>query len=98
MLLVNKLAKAVAYFLIHLLSAVSLALLALLVTSPVVLTVIAVMDAINKIPSFVQGRYLLCWLIISAPFFVGFNIYTDVKVNRQKRQLKKNNKQDNGNH
>lgn len=90
MLLVNKLIKAVVYFVVRLLSAVSLALLALLVTSPAVLTVIAVMDAINKVPSLIQGRYLLCWLIISAPFFVGFNIYTDVKVYRQRHQLKDN--------
>lgn len=96
MLLINKLAKAVAYFVVRLLSAVSLALLALLVTSPAVLTVIVIMDAINKIPSLIQGRYLLCWLIVSAPFFVGFNIYTDVKVNRPKHQLK-NNKQSSDN-
>jgi hypothetical protein len=96
MLLVNKLAKAVAYFVVRLLTAISLALLALLVTSPAVLTVIVIMDAVNKIPSLVQGRYLLCWLIVSAPFFVGFNIYTDVKVNRPKHQLK-NNKQNSNN-
>lgn len=96
MLLINKLARAVAYFAVRLLSAVSLALLALLVTSPMVLTAIAIMDAVNKIPSFIQGRYLLCWLIISAPFFVGFNIYTDIEVHRPKRQLK-NNKQSSNN-
>lgn len=96
MLLINKLAKAVAYFVVRLLSAVSLALLALLVTSPAVLAVIVIMDAIDKIPSLIQGRYLLCWLIVSAPFFVGFNIYTDVKVNRPKHQLK-NNKQSSNN-
>lgn len=90
MLLLNKLAKAVAYFVVRLLSAVSLALLALLGTSPAVLTVIVIMDAINKIPSFIQGRYLLCWLIVSAPFFVGFNIYTDVKMHKTKRGLKDN--------
>lgn len=82
MLLLNKLAKAVTYFAVRLLSAISLAFLALLVTSPVVLTVIVIMDAINKIPSLIQRRYLLCWLIISAPFFVGFNIYTDVKLHK----------------
>lgn len=96
MLLLNKLAKAVTYFAVRLLSAISLAFLALLVTSPVVLTVIVIMDAINKIPSLIQRRYLLCWLVISAPFFVGFNIYTDVKVHRTKHQLK-NNKQGSNN-
>lgn len=98
MLIVNKLIKAIVYLIVRLLSAVSLALLALLVTSPVALTVISVMDALNNIPSLIQGRYLLCWLIISAPFFVGFNIYTDVKMHKSKHQLKKDNKQDNGNH
>lgn len=96
MLLLNKLAKAVTYFAVRLLSAISLAFLALLVTSPVVLTVIVIMDAINKIPSLIQGRYLLCWLIVSTPFFVGFNIYTDIKVHRPKHQLK-NNKQNSNN-
>lgn len=96
MLLVNKLVKAVVYFAVRLLASVSLALLALLVTSPVMLTVITVMDAINKIPSLIQGRYLLCWLIVSAPFFIGFNIYTDVKINKPKHQLK-NNKQSSDN-
>lgn len=92
MLIVNKLAKAVAYFAVRLLSAVSLAILALLVTSPVVLTVITVMTVINKIPSFIQGRYPLCWLIVSVPFFVGFNIYTDIKMHKT-RHKSKNNKQ-----
>ena len=96
MLLVNKLVKTVVYFAVRLLASVSLALLALLVTSPVMLTVITVMDAINKIPSLIQGRYLLCWLIVSAPFFIGFNIYTDVKINKPKHQLK-NNKQSSDN-
>ena len=96
MLLVNKSVKAIVYFAVRLLSAVSLAILALLVTSPVVLTAIAIMDAVNKIPSFMQGRYLLCWLIVSTPFFVGFNIYTDIKVYRQRHQLK-NNKQNSDN-
>ena len=82
MLIVNKLIKAIAYFAVRLLSSVSLAILALLVTSPVLLTVITVMEVINKIPSFMQGRYPLCWLIISAPFFIGFNIYTDVKLHK----------------
>lgn len=92
MLIVNKLAKAGAYFVVRLLSSVSLAILALLVTSPMLLIVITVMEVINKVPSFMQGRYPLCWLIISAPFFVGFNIYTDIKMhkNRLKNNKKRN--------
>ena len=90
MLWVNKTLKAIAYFFVRILSAVSLAFLALLVTSPVVLTVIAFMDVLNKIPSLLQGRYLVCWLIVSAPFFVGFNIYTDIKINAPRRKLKDN--------
>lgn len=82
MLIVNKLIKAIVYFAVRLLSAVSLAFLALLVTNPFLMLALSILDALNKIPSFMQGRYLLCWLIVSAPFFVGFNIYTDIKIHK----------------
>lgn len=94
MLIVNKLIKVIMYFVVRLLSSVSLAILALLVTSPMLLIVITVMEVINKVPSFMQGRYPLCWLIISAPFFVGFNIYTDIKMHKNRL---KNNKQSSNN-
>lgn len=96
MLIVNKLAKAIAYFVARLLSAVSLAFLALLVTNPFLMLTLSILDALNKIPSFMQGRYLICWLIISAPFFIGFNIYTDIKIHQTKHGLK-NNKQNSNN-
>ena len=82
MLIVNKLAKVIMYFAVRLLSAVSLAFLSLLVTNPFLMLALSILDALNKIPSFMQGRYLLCWLIISTPFFVGFNIYTDIKMHK----------------
>lgn len=92
MLIINKLAKAGAYFVARLLSAISLAFLALLVTNPFLMLTLSILDALNRIPSFMQGRYLICWLIISAPFFVGFNIYTDIKIHQTKHGLKNNKK------
>ena len=90
MILLNKFLKAVTYFVVRLLSALLLEILALLVTSPVFLFVLGIMDLLNKIPSLIQGRYLLSWLIVSAPFFIGFNIYTDIAVSKPKRRLKDN--------
>lgn len=92
MLLINKLAKVVSYFVARLMSAVVLAFLALFITNPFLMLALSILDALNKIPSFMQGRYLICWLIISAPFFVGFNIYTDIKVHNPKRKSKNNEK------
>lgn len=94
MLIVNKLIKVIVYFVVRLLSAISLAFLALLVTNPFLMLTLSILDALNKIPSFMQGRYLICWLIISAPFFVGFNIYTDIKMHKNRL---KNNKQSSNN-
>ena len=96
MLIVNKLIKAIAYFAVRLWSAVLLAFLALFVTDPFLMLTLSILDAVDKIPSFMQGRYLLCWLIVSAPFFVGFNIYTDIRMYRTRRGLK-NNKQNSNN-
>lgn len=94
MLIVNKLIKAIAYFVVRLLSAISLAFLALFVTNPFLMLTLSILDALNKIPSFMQGRYLICWLIVSAPFFIGFNIYTDIKMHKNRL---KNNKQSSNN-
>ena len=46
--MLNKLIKAVSYFIVHLVVAVELYLLALLITSPVFNLVIGVMDLLNK--------------------------------------------------
>lgn len=93
MIWLNKTMKAVAYLFVNFWTLVLLEILALLVTSPVLLLILSVMDVINKIPSFMQGRYLICWLIASAPFFIGFIIYTEIKV----KERLKNNKQNSNN-
>ena len=53
--MLNKLIKAVSYFVVHLFVAVELYLLALLITSPVFNLVIGVMDLLNKVPAHLLG-------------------------------------------
>ena len=52
--MLNKLIKAVSYFVVHLVVAVELYLLALLITSPIFSLVIGVMDLLNKVPQLKQ--------------------------------------------
>jgi hypothetical protein len=92
MMLVNEVLRRVAYFSVRIATSISLALMSLLATSPVVLLILSIMDAAKIIPSFMQGRYLLCWLIISIPVFIGFNIYVDYRILNTRRKSK-NNKQ-----
>lgn len=92
MMLVNEILRRVAYFGIRIFTSISLALMSLLATSPVLLLVLSIMDAAKRIPSFVQGRYLMCWLIVSIPVFIGFNIYVDYRIHSTRRKSK-NNKQ-----
>ena len=88
MMWLNRTLKAVSYFFVRVMSTLSLAFLALLVTSPAYCLAICIADMI-KIPSFAQGRLLYGWLILSVPFFIGFVIHTEVKLSERRRQLKK---------
>lgn len=92
MILVNKLLRALAHLLVQTLSALSVAVLALWVSSPLFVLFICIADKLNKIPAFIQGRYLIAWLVISCPFFIGFLIYVEVRTFRKNSQLKKNKK------
>jgi hypothetical protein len=92
MMLVNEILRRTAYFGIRIFTSISLALMSLLATSPVVLLVLSIMDVAKIIPSFIQGRYLMCWLIVSIPVFIGFNIYVDYRIHSTRRKSK-NNKQ-----
>lgn len=95
-MLLNKTLKILAYLFVQFWAVILVELLALLVSSPVLLFLLSFLDAINKIPSFVQGRYLICWLVVSVPLFIGFLIYTEIKVHAPRKRLK-NNKQNSNN-
>lgn len=86
MLWLNKTLKVVALFVFRLITGLALAVLALLTTSPIMVVAICIMDAIGKVPSLIQGRYFICWLIVSSPFFIGYNLYTDIKARLPKNK------------
>ena len=79
MKLLNKILKVTALIGVRLMVLVSLFLLAMFVTSPVICIAVCIADAVSVIPSFLHGRLWLIWLCISIPFFIGFEIYTEVK-------------------
>lgn len=87
MKMLNKMVKALAFLGIRLVSDLALALLSLVVTSPFYCLAVCIADRI-KMPSFAQGRLLYIWLILSCPLFIGFVIYVEVKIAKQKRNLK----------
>ena len=88
MMWLNKTLKAISYLFVRVMSTLSLAFLALLVTSPVYCLAVCIADMI-KMPSFAEGRLLYGWLLLSVPFFIGFFIHTEIKLARSRKQLKK---------
>ena len=97
MKLVNSIVKLLGYILIRLVALISVFLLALLVTSPILSIVVCGVDALRDFPPEVQGKLWLVWLGLAIPFFIGFYIYTEVKAYRARKGAKKlDKKQKNG--
>ena len=76
--MLNKLIKAVSYFVVHLFVAVELYLLALLITSPLFNLVIGVMDLLNKVPAHLLGKYLVLWALVSVAVWLVLFIYEEI--------------------
>lgn len=90
--MLNKLIKAVSYFLVHLVVAVALYLLALLITSPVFNLVIGVMDLLNKVPTQILGKYLVLWALISVAVWIVIFIYVEIRTHALKTDFKRKHK------
>lgn len=90
--MLNKLIKAVSYFVVHLVVAVELYLLALLITSPVFNLVIGVMDLLNKIPAHLLGKYLVMWALISVAVWLVLFIYEEIRAYDLRTDFKRKHK------
>lgn len=90
--MLNKLIKAVSYFVVHLVVAVELYLLALLITSPVFNLVIGVMDLLNKVPAILLGKYLVLWALVSVAVWLVLFIYEEIKTYDLRADLKRKHK------
>ena len=89
MMWANKLLKFILLTGFRLATAIVLYFLALLTASPIVLSALCIFDLIGKIPLLLSGRYLICWLIVSVPFWIGYNLYTDIKARLPKNKKNK---------
>ena len=90
--MLNKLIKAVSYFVVHLVVAVELYLLALLITSPVFNLVIGVMDLLNKIPTRLLGKYLVMWALVSVAVWLVLFIYEEIRAYNLRTDFKRKHK------
>lgn len=90
--MLNKLIKAVSYFLVHLVVAVELYLLALLITSPVFNLVIGVMDLLNKVPAHLLGKYLVLWALVSVAVWLVLFIYEEIRTYDLRADFKRKHK------
>ena len=90
--MLNKLIKAVSYFVVHLIVAVELYLLALLITSPVFNLVIGVMDLLNKVPAHLLGKYLVLWALVSVAVWLVLFIYEEIKAYDLRTDFKRKHK------
>ena len=90
--MLNKLIKAVSYFVVHLVVAVELYLLALLITSPVFSLVIGVMDLLNKVPTPLLGKYLALWALVSVAVWLVLFIYEEIKTYDLRTDFKRKHK------
>ena len=86
MMWLNKTWKFLVLTAFRLLTAVALAFLALVTVSPVMMIVLCVLDLIGK--PYLQGNYLVCWLLAGLPFWIGYNLYTDIKARLPKNKKK----------
>ena len=90
--MLNKLIKAVSYFIVHLVVAVELYLLALLITSPVFNLVIGVMDLLNKVPTQILGKYLVLWALVSVAVWLVLFIYEEIRAYDLRTDFKRKHK------
>ena len=90
--MLNKLIKAVSYFVVHLIVAVELYLLALLITSPVFNLVIGVMDLLNKVPAHLLGKYLVLWALVSIAVWLVLFIYEEIRAYDLRTDFKRKHK------
>ena len=90
--MLNKLIKAVSYFVVHLVVAVELYLLALLITSPVFNLVIGVMDLLNKVPALFLGKYLALWALVSIAVWLVLFIYEEIRAYDLRTDFKRKHK------
>lgn len=90
--MLNKLIKAVSYFIVHLVVAVELYLLALLITSPVFNLVIGVMDLLNKVPAHLLGKYLVLWALVSVAVWLVLFIYEEIRAYDLRTDFKRKHK------
>lgn len=89
MKLVNKALKAISFVILHIITGLSLYLLSLAVTSPFFNIAVCIIDKIKK-PSFIEGRFLESWLIVSVPLWLVFIIYTEIKSYKRAGSKKQN--------
>ena len=86
MMWLNRTLKILSYIGVRIMSALSLAFLALMVTSPFFCLAVSIMD-ITAFPSFIRGRLFYAWLAVSLPFFIGFFIHTEIKLAGRRREI-----------
>lgn len=87
-MVLNKMIKILGYVLSHLLVALELYLTSFLLVSPILSIVFGVLDVVDKVPSFIQGKYLLLWLGVSAVVWLGLIVYVEIKTYRLTKQQK----------
>lgn len=90
--MLNKLIKVVSYFIIHLVVAVELYLLALLITSPAFNLLIGVTDLLNKVPAYLLGKYLVLWALVSVPVWLVLFIYEEIRTHDLRTDFKRKHK------
>ena len=89
----NKMWKLLLYIGVRILSVISLFLLAMFVTSPILCIIISIADKLNTLPAIVQGRVWLAWILLSIPFLIGFYIHTEVKLYKSRKSIREKERQ-----
>ena len=89
----NKIWKLLLYIGVRIHSVISLFLLAMFITSPILCTVISIADRLNTLPAIIQGKVWLAWVLLSVPFLVGFYIHTEVKLYKSRKSIREKEQQ-----
>lgn len=86
--MVNKFIKALAYTGVHILVGVQIYLISMVIASPILSIVYGILDLLKKVPSFLEGKYLIAWALLSLAIWLVMYIYVEVKTNDFKKDFK----------
>lgn len=85
----NKFLRFLGYVGVHLLVMIEVFLLSLAVTSPILNLVFGTLDAIQKIPQELRGRYFIAWLLMALIVWIPMYIYVEAKGHKDIKNINK---------